>query len=118
MAGGVGITPFLAWADSLSAEVPHHIHLVYSTRSPADAIRLEVLQAAAARNPRSSCEVVATERDGRLTVEGLVRSSPFAPGSGDLWFCGPAGLRRALLGGLARLGQNPRRIRYDYFDFA
>jgi predicted ferric reductase len=118
LAGGVGITPFLAWADSLSAEDPHHIHLVYSTRSPEDAIGLEVLRVAAARDPRFSFEVVATTRDGRLTAERLVRSAPFPPGTADLWFCGPAGLRCAVLGGLERLGERPRRVRFEHFDFA
>lgn len=48
----------------------------------------------------------------------LVRSAPFAPGSGDLWSCGPAGLWRALLSVLAHIGQSPRGVRYEYFDFA
>ncbi|HHW35204.1 MAG TPA: hypothetical protein GXX24_13850 [Paracoccus solventivorans] len=48
----------------------------------------------------------------------LVRSAPFTPGSGDLWLCGPAGLWRALLSGLAHIGQSPRGVRYEYFDFA
>ena len=118
LACGVGITPFLAWADSLGAEDPHHIHLVYSIRRPEDAIGLEILRAAAARNPRFSFELVATTRDGRLTAGRLVRSAPFPPGTADLWFCGPAGLRRTVLGGLDRVGQNPRRVRFEHFDFA
>ena len=118
LAGGAGITPFLAWADSLTATDPHHIHLVHSVRTPEDAIGLETLRAAAARNPRFSFELVATGRDGRLTAERLGRSAPFPPGTADLWFCGPAGLRRAVLRGLDRLGQNPRQVRFEHFDFA
>ena len=118
LAGGVGITPFLAWAESLSETDARQIHLVYSVRTPESVIGLETLQAAAARNPRFSFELVATAQDGRLTGERLVRSAPFPIASAELWFCGPEGLRATMLRDLRRLGQTPRRVRFEEFEFA
>lgn len=118
LAGGIGITPFLAWAESLSATEGRHIHLVHCVRTPDEAIGRETLQAAAARNPRFSFEVVVTSREGRLTAERLIRSAPFPVREADLWFCGPASLKQAVLRGLERLGQTPRRVRFEYFEFA
>ncbi len=118
LAGGIGITPFLAWAESLADTERRDIHLVYSVRSPEEAIGLETLQAAAARNPRFSFEVVATARNGRLTADRLIGSAPFPVSEADLWFCGPTGLKAGILKGLAALGQTPRRVRFEHFEFA
>ncbi|WP_340107269.1 ferredoxin reductase family protein [Pikeienuella sp. HZG-20] len=118
LAGGVGVTPFLAWAESLTEAERRDIHLVYCVRAPEDAIGVETLKAAAARNPRFSFKVVPTARDGRLTAERLIETAPFAVGKADLWFCGPPGLKAGVLKGLKALGQTPRRVRFEHFEFA
>lgn len=118
LAGGIGITPFLAWSESLTATERRDIHLVHCVRTPDEAIGLQTLQAAAARNPRFSFQVVATARDGRLTADRLIESAPFPVGEADLWFCGPTGLRGEILKGLKNLGQTPRRVRFEHFEFA
>ncbi len=118
LAGGIGITPFLAWAESLTADDPRHIHLVHCVRTSQEAIGVEILEAAAARNPRFSFQVVATARDGRLTAERLTGMAPFAVRDADLWFCGPTGLKDGILKGLKVLDQTPRRVRFEHFEFA
>lgn len=89
LAGGIGITPFLAWAESLTEADSRDIHLIHCVRTQGEAIGVETLRAAAARNPRFSFEVVVTTRDGRLTAERLIGAVPFAIRLADLWFCGP-----------------------------
>jgi predicted ferric reductase len=118
LAGGIGITPFLAWAESLTEAEKRNIHLVYSVRTQEEAVGLETLRAAAARNPRFSFELAVTARDGRLTAERLVTAAPFAVKNADLWFCGPTGLKDGILKGLNALGQMPRRVRFEQFEFA
>jgi predicted ferric reductase len=118
LAGGIGITPFLAWAESLTEAERRNIHLVHCVRAPEEAIGVEILQAAAARNPRFSYQLVATARDGRLTAERLIGMAPFAVRDADLWFCGPKGLKDGILKGLKALDQTPRRVRFEHFEFA
>lgn len=118
LAGGIGITPFLAWAESLTKAERRDIHLIHCVRTQEEAIGLEVLRAAAARNPGFSFEVVVTTRDGRLTAERLIRAAPFAVKDADLWFCGPTGLKDSILKGLMAQGQTPRRVRFEQFEFA
>lgn len=118
LAGGIGITPFLAWAESLTEAEQRNIHLVHCVRTPEEALGVEILQAAAARNPRFSFQVVATARDERLTAERLTGMVPFAVRDADLWFCGPEGLKDGILKGLKALDQTPRRVRFEYFEFA
>jgi predicted ferric reductase len=118
LAGGIGITPFLAWAESLTETERRTIHLVHCVRTPEEAIGVETLQAAAARNPRFSYQLVATAREGRLTAERLTEVAPFAIRDADLWFCGPKGLKDGILKGLKARGQTPRRVRFEHFEFA
>lgn len=118
LAGGIGITPFLPWAESLTEAERRNIHLVHCVRVPEEAIGLETLRAAAARNPRFSFQVVATARDGRLTAARLIGMAPFAVRDADLWFCGPKSLKDGILKGLKALDQTPQRVRFEYFEFA
>ena len=118
LAGGVGITPFIAWAESLTEAEQRKIHLVYCVRTQEDAIELETLRAAALRTAKFSFEVIATAQDGRLTAERLSGSAPFPIREADLWFCGPTGLKNAILKDLKASGQTPRRVRYEHFTFA
>ena len=117
LAGGIGITPFLAWAESLTEAERRDIHLVHCVRTQEESIGVETLRAAAARNPRFSFEVVVTTRDGRLTAERLISAAPFAVRDADLWFCGPTGLKDGILKGLKVKGQTPRRVRFELFEF-
>ena len=117
LAGGIGITPFLAWAESLTEADSRDIHLIHCVRTQGEAIGVETLRAAAARNPRFSFEVVVTTRDGRLTAERLIGAVPFAIRLADLWFCGPTGLKDGVLKGLKAQGQTPRRVRFEQFEF-
>ena len=117
IAGGIGITPFLAWAESLTEAESRDIHLIYCVPTQEEAIGVETLRAAAARNPRFSFEVVVTTRDGRLTAERLIGAVPFAIRQADLWFCGPTGLKDGILKGLKAQGQTPRRVRFEQFEF-
>ncbi|HAW46511.1 MAG TPA: cytochrome C [Roseovarius sp.] len=118
LGGGIGITPFLAWAESLTETERRTIHLVHCVRTPEEAIGVETLQAAAARNPRFSYQLIATAREGRLTAERLTEMAPFAVRDADLWFCGPKGLKDGILKGLKARGQTPRRVRFEHFEFA
>ena len=115
-AGGIGITPFLAWAESLTSTEPFTIHLVYCITTPDELIGLDVLEKAKARNARFSFDVVASSRDGRLTAHRLKGGSPFLIKDADMFYCGPVGLRTALERDLAAMGQLPRRIHTEVFE--
>lgn len=116
LAGGIGITPFLAWAESLRSTEPFAIHLVYCVSMPEEVIGLNVLNDAAARNPQFSYDVVISRRDGRLTARRLMEMAPFPINDGDMLYCGPESFRTAMERDLAGLGQSPRRIHTELFE--
>lgn len=116
LAGGIGITPFLAWAESLTSSEPHAIHLVYCVTTADEMIGLEVLEKAKARNAGFSYDVVISSRDGRLTSHRLKDRSPFPIKDADMFYCGPVGLRTAMERDLAAMGQSPRSVYTELFE--
>ena len=116
LAGGIGITPFLAWAESLTSTEPFTIHLVYCVTTPDEVIGLDVLEKAKARNARFSFDVVASSSDGRLTAHRLQGGSPFLIKDADMFYCGPVALRAAMERDLAAMGQSPRSVYTELFE--
>lgn len=116
-AGGVGITPFLAWVQSLSKDDSRRIHLFYSVRTAEEAIGLDILKDAAALFPGFSFDLVVTTQDGRLDAAQVVNNVPFDPNSADFFFCGPTNLRNAILKGLKSLNIKPHRVHFELFEF-
>ena len=117
LAGGIGITPFLAWAQTLAADEPRRIYLLYSVGRERDAIGLDVLHTVAQRVPGFFFDLVDSSRDGRPTADRLVAGAPFNTKDADLFFCGPSDLRRAIVRGLEARDLTPKHVRFEYFDF-
>ncbi|CAD6560900.1 Carnitine monooxygenase reductase subunit [Paraburkholderia kirstenboschensis] len=94
IAGGIGITPFLA---RMQARVRHpddrSVDLFYSTNAPDQEFIGAARQLATRANVR--LHVLVSGKDNRLTAKRLREIVPEWL-SGDVWFCGPAGFGRAL----------------------
>ncbi|MBW7901546.1 MAG: ferric reductase-like transmembrane domain-containing protein [Rhodocyclaceae bacterium] len=105
IAGGIGVTPFLAWLESLQAapaEAPA-ADLHYCTRERAGDGFVARLEALCAGLPGVRLHVHADDGGGRLDAAALG-----ADRRSEIWFCGPTGLADALRAGLRRLGLAPR----------
>jgi predicted ferric reductase len=117
LAGGIGITPFLAMADSLVAGEKRRIHLVHCVRDATEAVRAEELRKKAAEVPTFTFELYDSAKSGRIDAEKLKKSAPFDLNGADLWFCGPPPLREAMAQGLAKAGVKLARVEYERFEF-
>ena len=114
VAGGIGITPFLARLEALAAAPERRpVDLVYCAAAPAPdfVARLQALATAAGVR----LHVLASGRDGRLDAGRL---AGLVPGwrEASIWFCGPAGFGRSLRRGLARLGLARGRFHQEAFE--
>ncbi|MEJ5895487.1 ferredoxin reductase family protein [Aquabacterium sp. G14] len=116
LAGGIGITPFLAWAEALTEADQQEITLVWAVTTRAEAFAAERLSAIAARHPGLTVHIVASAEDGRLTAARLAQLTPFTLRDAELFYCGPAGLRDAIVSDLQATGQGPRRIHHEAFE--
>jgi len=117
VAAGIGITPFLAWADALTGANKDQIVLIYCIRNDAEAVGLDRLQAAAERMPGFTVALHKSETDGRFDATRLAALVPFDVSKASLWFCGPPPLRVALQKGLKQAGTRPHSVHFERFEF-
>ncbi|MBI2277616.1 MAG: ferric reductase-like transmembrane domain-containing protein [Dechloromonas sp.] len=113
VAGGIGITPFLAQLRAGPLEQP--TRLLYLYRSEPDAAFLPELRALTAQDPKLSLRAVATGP----TPPDLHALLPEAPGLAqhDCYLCGPPGMVAGLQKVLNERGIAPRHIHFENFEF-
>lgn len=105
IAGGIGVTPFLAWLESLQAhpETAPTADLHYCTRDQASDVFVPRLQALCAALPGVQLHIHGARQGGTLTARSLGEAK-----HAEIWFCGPSGLADALRDGLRAMGGRPR----------
>ena len=114
VAGGIGITPFIARLQALAQQDGDKpIDLFYSTAAPDEGFiaRLHALAAQA----RVKLHVLVTQRDGRLDAERICRTVPAWTRAG-VWFCGPAGFGQALREAFGARGLEAGRFHQELFE--
>lgn len=113
LAGGIGITPFLAVLRS--GPLPHPARLVYLYRNDADAAFRDELSALAKAQPRLALQVVAC--GDRLPDLATVLPPATVLSGHDCYLCGPPGLIAAAVRVLQQRGVRPAHIHFEHFDF-
>ncbi|MGB4361203.1 MAG: ferric reductase, partial [Rhodoferax sp.] len=105
IAGGIGVTPFLAWLASLQAtpDKAPAAELHYCTRDQVTDAFVPRLLALCATLPSVQLHIHDARRGAKLTASrlGVLKNT-------EIWFCGPTGLADALRQGMAALGWRPR----------
>lgn len=115
IASGVGITPFVAWAQALDA-TGSDIHLFYTYRDRESAPHLAELTDLATRKPNLHLHLVETSTAGRLTPERVVKDAAVDLASATVAFCGPKDMRETFRRSLVASGLPARRFRYEEFE--
>lgn len=117
VAGGIGITPFLAAAEALSPDMEGEIQLVHAVPSQAVAVGEDRLRAVAERVPGFTYYLHPSDTASRLTGDIILDLLAFDLSTAEMWFCGPAPLRVALQSQFKAAQKAPRRIHYERFEF-
>lgn len=108
VAGGVGITPFLAWLEDTPRDGPP-IDLFYTFRGAENAPHLSEVQNAAARLDRVTLHLHDTATKGRLSASDI--TTVMRDGTARVAFCGPSALREELQKSLAK-----RQLKFEEFE--
>ena len=108
IAGGIGITPFLAWLEGLAAEGYHRpgAHLYYCVNSRQELLFAERLQQLS-KQTGVRLTIVDRQTDGFLDPTRLDINEDTR-----LWFCGPKAMRDMLLKHVPAA-----QLHYEQFDF-
>lgn len=96
IAGGIGITPFIAWLEALIMQpqaVTAQLH--YCIDRAEDSAACHYLQQLVAQLPTIHLSIHESAKGQRLTPEQLM-STMSSTQNYELWFCGPTGLLHAL----------------------
>ncbi|MDX2157735.1 MAG: ferric reductase-like transmembrane domain-containing protein [Hyphomicrobiaceae bacterium] len=115
IAGGIGITPFVAWAGSLTDGGPP-IRLLYTVRGREHAAHIAELEHAAQRHPGFTFRVIDTSKEPRLTAAAVAEAAGAPLRSVRVSYCGPLAMRQELRAGLVALGLPRRNFRHEEFE--
>lgn len=115
IAAGVGITPFIAWAQALDTVV-HPIVLFYCVGNENAASHLAELRAIEERHQDFTVVLHDSQSLGRLTIDAIVEKSDTDLTLAHVYFCGPQAMREAFATGLSRQGLSMRRFHYEEFE--
>lgn len=115
IAAGVGITPFIAWAQALDT-VTHPVVLFYCVGNESAASHLAELRDIEGRHDNFRVVLHQSQDLGRLTPDEIVTKSGMDIVQTQVYFCGPQAMRDVLQKGLSRQGLNLRRFHYEEFE--
>lgn len=115
IAGGVGVTPFVAWTQVLQ---PGHapVHFFYCAKSRGAAPHLQELEAIAHRDPDFHFQFVESSAGERLTARRISSAVDNDFTNTQTYFCGPASMRIAFQAGLTRLGLRSSAFHFEAFE--
>lgn len=117
VAGGIGITPFMARLEWLATRAPvvggQTVDLIYATRAVDESLMGRLQHLAEAAGVR--LHLLVESRDGRLSTEGLCQRVP-GWREASVWFCGPAGFGRMLRRSLCGQGLPAARFHQELFE--
>lgn len=125
LAGGIGITPFLAMARHAASErLPHRLYLFYSNRRPEDAAFLPELQKMEQLNP--NYRLIATMAEPEKSAQrwsgetGFIRREMLERHLAGVanpvyYFAGPPPMTRAMQNLLESIGISEQAMRYEEF---
>lgn len=116
IAGGIGLTPFLARARALAPDEPVDIHLVYCVQDETRAHFRAELEAVAARVGGFRLWMHYFAREGPLDAAFLRARCPDLSGR-DAFVCGPPELIAAARAELRRAGVPAARVRSEDFNW-
>ena len=117
IAGGIGVTPFLAWLESLQdqPQASPAADLYYCTRDRSTDGLVPRLVSLCAALPNVRLHVYGAEQGEVLTTAHLQRMQPAAQQT-EVWFCGPQGLARVLKNGLQHALKSRLRFHQEAFE--
>jgi len=116
VAGGIGLTPFLAFIREMDGNLDQEVDLYYTVRHPEEALFLDEIQAAAEKNPRLKTHIRFSAVDGSLTVEEMVENAGGDVRSHDIYMCGPLPMVQAFTRKFRDLEVPAEQIHFEEFN--
>lgn len=118
IAGGIGVTPFLAWLEALDTATgpAPEADLHYCTRNADQDPMAQRLRDLCRGYPGINLQIHDSSKGDTLSADKLITGANSATAA-EVWFCGPAGLGRAIEKGLRAGPLRLFRFHREAFQF-
>jgi predicted ferric reductase len=117
IAGGIGLTPFLAFIRAMDGNLEHDVDFYYTVRHPEEALFMDEIEAAAEQNPRLKAHIRFSAKNGSLTVEEMVANAGNDVRNHHIYMCGPLAMVQAFTRKFKELGVPGEQIHFEEFNF-
>ncbi len=117
IAGGIGLTPFLAFLREMDGNPERDIDLYYTVRHKEEALFLDEIEAAAKRNPRLKPHIRFSATDGSLNAGDILKNAGGHAADHDIYICGPFPMVQAFERKFRAAGIPAGNIHYEEFNF-
>lgn len=117
IAGGIGVTPFLAFIRDLDGNLNHDIDFYFTVRHPEEAIFTDEIEAAAKKNPRLKPHIRFSSTMGSLTIEHIVENAGGDVSGHHVYLCGPLPMTQAFEKKFLDLKVPRENIHFEEFNF-
>jgi predicted ferric reductase len=111
LAGGIGVTPFLAMAADLDGDFD--VTLVWSVHDLGEAVYADELRMASERNSRLDFRIHNSSEQGHLDAGSIELAHE--PRQYSYFICGPLPMRKAAMRRLRELGVPRHRVHFEEF---
>jgi predicted ferric reductase len=117
VAGGIGVTPFLAFIRDLDGNLTHDVDFYYTVRHREEAIFVDEIEAATRKNPRLKVHIRFSSTDGSLTVEEILKNAGGNISGHHVYMCGPLPMVQAFEKKFLEAQVPAVNIHYEEFNF-
>lgn len=117
LAGGIGLTPFLAFIRDMDGDLAHDVDFYYTVRHPEEALFVDEIRAAAVRNPRLRPYIRYSAKEGSLTMDHILANTAGNIKDYHVYICGPLPMIQAFERKFLDLGVPGSQIHFEEFNF-
>lgn len=117
IAGGIGLTPFLAFIRDMDGQLNYNVDFYYTVRHPEEALFVGEIEAAAKLYPALQLHVRFSVIEGSLTVEEILKHANGDLRGHDIYLCGPRAMVLAFTDRFKKLSVPSSQIHYEQFNF-
>ena len=117
IAGGIGVTPFLAFIRDMRETLDRNVDFYYAMRHRDEVLFYNEIEIAGIRNPRLKVHIRYSASGGSLTVEEIVRNAGGTVSGHDIYMCGPFPMMQAFEKKFLGLGVPKKNIHFEEFNF-
>jgi predicted ferric reductase len=117
IAGGIGVTPFLAFIRDMGETLDRDVDFYYTVRHRDEALFYNEITAIAQQNPRLKLRIRFSATGGSLTFEEIVRNTGGNVAGHHIYMCGPFAMVQAFEKKFLSLNVPAKNIHFEEFNF-